>query len=474
MKPWPVVTTWGPLHGIPVAVKDQVKSKGIRTTAGSPILNDFVPDEDATVLANLKYAGAVLLGKLNMTEFGTTGFSHQFETPRNPWDTERYTGGSSSGSGAATAGFLCATSLGEDTGGSVRFPAAWCGLVGMRPTWGRVSRYGVMPGVWSMDAIGPLSRTVEDCALTFGAIAGHDPNDRYTSTRPVPDYVQALNGEIKGLRVGILRELIDDEGVDAEVREAVRTAAGVLGELGAAVKEVSIPMAAHSLAISGALRVEAPTNYRDFVKNRLQEIGHDNRIGYLLGSILPAQAFYKAQKLRSILRQQTLEALEEVDLLVTPTTRVAAQPVAPDPVVDSKDRSIRSQILGSAGAAHNRLQPCQHSRGQHLLRLHIAGQSAHRPADRGKALRRRDTLQGGPRLRAGYSLAHSQAADIGSTGSLAGNSPRNNPRYRRRPAAALFDAGVEAHPCAYLEGNRAARMSTTILAASPTVSSAES
>ena len=338
----------GPLHGIPVAVKDQVKSKGIRTTAGSPILNDFVPDEDATVLANLKYAGAVLLGKLNMTEFGTTGFSHQFETPRNPWDTERYTGGSSSGSGAATAGFLCATSLGEDTGGSVRFPAAWCGLVGMRPTWGRVSRYGVMPGVWSMDAIGPLSRTVEDCALTFGAIAGHDPNDRYTSTRPVPDYVQALNGEIKGLRVGILRELIDDEGVDAEVREAVRTAAGVLGELGAAVKEVSIPMAAHSLAISGALRVEAPTNYRDFVKNRLQEIGHDNRIGYLLGSILPAQAFYKAQKLRSILRQQTLEALEEVDLLVTPTTRVAAQPVAPDPVVDSKDRSIRSQILGSA------------------------------------------------------------------------------------------------------------------------------
>ncbi len=338
----------GPLHGIPVAVKDQVKSKGIRTTAGSPILNDFVPDEDATVLANLKSAGAVLLGKLNMTEFGTTGFSHQFETPRNPWDTERYTGGSSSGSGAATAGFLCATSLGEDTGGSVRFPAAWCGLVGMRPTWGRVSRYGVMPGVWSMDAIGPLSRTVEDCALTFGAIAGHDPNDRYTSTRPVPDYVQALSGEIKGLRVGILRELIDDEGVDAEVREAVRTAAGVLGELGATVKEVSIPMAAHSMTISAALRVEAPTNYRDFVKNRLQEIGHDNRIGYLLGSVLPAQAFYKAQKLRSILRQQTLKALEDVDLLVTPTTRVAAQPVAPDPVVDSKDRSIRSQILGSA------------------------------------------------------------------------------------------------------------------------------
>jgi len=144
----------GPLHGIPVAVKDQLNTAGIRTTSGTPIFGDFVPDEDATVVAKLKSAGAILLGKLNMTEFGTTSLSHAFDTARNPWDLERFTGGSSSGSGGATAAFLCATSLGEDTGGSVRGPAAWCGLVGLRPTWGRVRRRGLRPGMWSMDTAG--------------------------------------------------------------------------------------------------------------------------------------------------------------------------------------------------------------------------------------------------------------------------------------------------------------------------------
>jgi len=178
----------GPMHGVPVAVKDQINTQGILTTGGSPVFKDNIPTFDATVIANLKAAGAVLLGKLNMTEFATSGLSHQFDPPRNPWDLERSTGGSSSGSGAATAAFLCAASLGEDTGGSVRFPASWCGLAGLRPTWGRVSRYGVMPGVRSMDTIGPLGRTVEDCAITLAAIAGHDPNDRLTSNEPVPDY----------------------------------------------------------------------------------------------------------------------------------------------------------------------------------------------------------------------------------------------------------------------------------------------
>ncbi|MQG71963.1 MAG: amidase, partial [SAR202 cluster bacterium] len=163
----------GPMHGVPVAVKDQFWSKGVRSTGGSRILADFVPDEDATVIANLRKAGAVVLGKTNMTEFAITGFSHRYATPRNPWNTDSYTGGSSSGSGAATAAYLCATSLGEDTGGSIRFPATWCGLVGLRPSWGLVSRYGVMRGVWSMDTVGPISRTVEDAAITLGAIAGH-------------------------------------------------------------------------------------------------------------------------------------------------------------------------------------------------------------------------------------------------------------------------------------------------------------
>ena len=326
----------GPMHGIPVTIKDQVKSRGIRTTCGSPIFSDNVPDEDGTVLANLKKAGAILLGKANMTEFGTTGLSHAFEFPRNPWDLERHTGGSSSGSGAATAAFMCATSLGEDTGGSVRFPAAWCGLVGLRPSYGRVSRYGVMPGVWSMDAIGPISRTVRDCAMTLGAIAGRDPRDGYTWDVPVPDYPAGLTGDVRGLRVGVITEQMESPLVDAEVRDSVGAAISKLAESGAAVREVSIPLSVHQGTISGGLRVEAPTNYRKLLLERLRDIRHDNRIGYLVGSILPAQAYYKTQKLRTLLRRQVFEALEKVDVLAMPTSGEAAQPIAPDPTITGK------------------------------------------------------------------------------------------------------------------------------------------
>ena len=191
----------GPIHGIPVAVKDQIWTKGIRTTVGSRFMADFFPEEDATVVANLKQAGAILLGKTNLTEFAIGG-SQRFGPNRNPWDLDRFTGGSSGGSGSATAAFLCATSLGEDTGGSIRRPAAWCGLAGLRPSWGRVSRYGVIPGSWSMDQVGPISRTVDAAAITLGAIAGYDPKDPYSWDVPVPDYRRALNGNIKGVRVG--------------------------------------------------------------------------------------------------------------------------------------------------------------------------------------------------------------------------------------------------------------------------------
>ncbi len=171
----------GPMHGIPVAVKDQMLTQGIRTTNGSSILKDLIPDEDATVIANLKANGAVLLGKLNMSEYASgDAFHHPYGRPRNPWDLSRNPGTSSSGSGAATAAGLCATSLGEDTGGSIRGPATCCGLVGLRPSWGRVSRYGVFGACWSMDTVGPISRTTADCAMTLGAIAGYDGNDPST------------------------------------------------------------------------------------------------------------------------------------------------------------------------------------------------------------------------------------------------------------------------------------------------------
>ena len=335
----------GPLHGVPYAVKDQIYTKGVRTTGGSPVFNDFVPENDATVISRLNEAGAVLLGKLNMTEFATSGLSHQFDPPRNPWNLERSTGGSSSGSGASTAAFMCATSLGEDTGGSVRFPAAWCGLAGLRPTWGLVSRYGVMPGVRSMDTIGPLSRTVEDCAITIQAIAGYDPKDRITRNAPVPDFRAALTGSVEGLRFGVVRELVYTGVTDEEVRQSVLAAANALGELGAMVKEVSVPLAAHAGTISTGIRVEAPITYADLVRNRPQEIGHDNRVGYMVGTVLPAQAYYKALSLRTLLRDEIAEALADVDLLLSPTAGVAAQLIEPDPLVHGKENSYRTPYL---------------------------------------------------------------------------------------------------------------------------------
>ncbi len=336
----------GPMHGVPVAVKDQFWSKGVRSTGGSRILADFVPDEDATVIANLRKAGAVVLGKTNMTEFAITGFSHRYATPRNPWNTDSYTGGSSSGSGAATAAYLCATSLGEDTGGSIRFPATWCGLVGLRPSWGLVSRYGVMRGVWSMDTVGPISRTVEDAAITLGAIAGHDPKDRYSSTAPVPDYRQALGGDLNGLKIGVITEFMESDLVEPKVRQTVSDSFATLGELGATVEEVSVPLSMDAgVASAVLLAVEPALAQQDWVKDQLQDYGHDVRILLLTGSLLPAQAYYKAQKLRTMLRQQVLDSLEKYDVLVLPTSGKGAQPLEQDPPITSKETASRLAFL---------------------------------------------------------------------------------------------------------------------------------
>ena len=336
----------GPMHGIPVAVKDQLLTKGIRSTGGSRILAEFVPDEDATVIANLKQSGAVLLGKTNLSEFAVTGFSHRFSTPRNPWNLDISAGGSSSGSGAATAAFLCPTSIGEDTGGSIRRPAAWCGIVGLRPGWGRVSRHGLMPGIWSMDTIGPISRSVEDAAITLGAIAGYDPKDPTTWNTPVPDYRASLDGNISGLRVGVVRELLYSDMVAPDVAAAFSSAVAVLDELGAAIEEVSIPLAAHANAISGALLAAEPAAvHQRWVRERLDDYGHDNRVGLLTGSIIPAQAYLKSQRLRTMLRQQVLDAFESYDVLVSPTSGKVAVPLQEDTVITSKATSSRLPFM---------------------------------------------------------------------------------------------------------------------------------
>ena len=336
----------GPMHGIPVAVKDQLWTKGIRTTGGTRLRSGFVPTEDATAIANLKRAGAILLGKTNLTEFALTGFTQVFSHPRNPWDLDTFAGGSSGGSAAATGAFLCATSLGEDTAGSIRMPAAWCGLVGLRPTWGRVSRYGLMRGIWSMDTAGPISRTVEDAAITLGAIAGQDPKDPYTWNSPVPDYRQALDGDVKDVRVGLVSELTDNPLVDTHVREALAKATSVLEGLGASVEEVSIPLTRHEGIIASAwLAAEPPSDHMESLKNRLNEYGHDTRVRLVTGAILPAQAYYKAQQLRRLLRNEVLRALERYHVLVMPTSGKVAQPVEEDPVITSVQASSRLPYL---------------------------------------------------------------------------------------------------------------------------------
>ncbi len=319
----------GPLHGIPVAVKDQFCTDGVLTTGGSEILRDYVPDFDAKVMAKLRDAGAVLLGKLNMSEFAMgDAFHHPYGRPRNPWDLSRNPGTSSSGSGAATAAFLCATSLGEDTAGSIRGPAAFCGLVGIRPTWGLVSRYGMLASTWSMDAAGPISRTVRDCAVTLQAIAGHDPSDSYTRNAPVPDYLDGIDAGIRGLKLGVISDRIDAEGVEPDVRDAVNAAVAHLGELGAEAEEVSIPLIAQSAAISTTLiYTDATAVHRKGLEQHPELYDHNNRVRLLMGALIPAQAHHKASRLRHMIRRQVLEALDRVDVLLMPTSSVQATPI---------------------------------------------------------------------------------------------------------------------------------------------------
>ncbi len=340
-------THLGPMHGIPTSVKDQFYTKGIRTTAGSKILWDFVPDEDATVVANLKAAGAILLGKLNLSEFALgDSFYHPGGTPHNPWDLERNPGISSSGSAAATGAFLCATSLAEDTGGSTRIPAAWSGQVGLRPTWGRVSRYGVLPACWSMDTVGPISRTVEDCAITFQAIAGYDPKDQYTWNVPVPDYRAALDGDVSKLRIGVVQEKVYTDELQPEVSQAIIKAISDLGELGASVQDVSIPLISDAGAISKSLTdMEGAAVHHEGLKKRAKDYDHNTRVRLLTAILTPAQHYYKAQKLRTMLQQQILDALEKVDVLVLPTSPGPAPKIADGPGVKSQEEA-NSRIAG--------------------------------------------------------------------------------------------------------------------------------
>ena len=348
----------GPLHGVPVAVKDQFNTAGILTTGGSKVLATNVPDHDATVITNLKNAGAILLGKLNMSEFATgNSVYHHWGTPRNPWDRSRNPGTSSSGSGAATAAFLCATSLGEDTGGSIRNPANNCGLVGLRPTWGLVSRYGMLGASWSNDTAGPISRTAEDCALTLQAIAGHDPKDPYSADVPTPDYRAELDGDIRGLRVGVVKEALYADFVQPQVRDAVSRAIGTLERLGASVEEVSIPLLPYTAAINRIhIEVEAAPSHREWLATQPQNYDHNVRTDFLTGCVVPGQLYYKALKLREMIRTQVFDALANVDVLALPNTSEPAPLINDTPGIFSQEEakarmSGRRSLTGSFNLA---------------------------------------------------------------------------------------------------------------------------
>lgn len=320
----------GPLHGVPYAVKDQFETAGVRTTVGSRILENHVPGRSATVVERLERAGGILLGKLNLTEFalgGTVRFP--FGQPRNPWNPDHDPGSSSSGSGIATAAALCAASLGEDTGGSVRTPASWCGAVGLRPTWGRVSRHGSFPLSWSMDTAGPITRTVEDAALLLQAIAGHDPNDPLTSRRPVPDYRAALRGDARGLRIGVIRELTSGADTTDEVRSAVTEAARVLEKLGARVEEASLPLLPLAGAIFMALAdSEGAGLHQRWLRSRPEDYDQGTRRRLLTASLIPVARYHQAQRARALIRGQVHGALARFDLLACPTAHQAAPPIA--------------------------------------------------------------------------------------------------------------------------------------------------
>jgi aspartyl-tRNA(Asn)/glutamyl-tRNA(Gln) amidotransferase subunit A len=340
----------GTLHGVPLALKDLYMTRGVRTTGGSRILGDWIPEEDATVVTRLAGAGAINLGKLNMHEFafGPEGLNPHYGTPWNPWDanTHRICGGSSSGSGVAIAAGLCAGTLGSDTGGSIRIPSALCGITGIKPTYGRVSRAGVLPLAWSMDHVGPMCRSAADCALMLNAIAGYDPRDPSTSVLPVPDFTAALTGDVKGLRVGVLRSFFL-ESTGLALRQAVEEAVRVLEGLGASAQEVNL--AGASLAAGASYAVLSPEAYayhEAWLRERPQDYGEDVRERLRVGAFVEASDYLKGQRVRGVLRDEVTAALSHVDVLLCATTPIVATSVGQTEVtVEHAKVPVRGSLI---------------------------------------------------------------------------------------------------------------------------------
>ncbi len=341
-------TYLGPLHGIPLAHKDIIATKGIKTTCGSKVLKDQVPDYDATVIARLRAAGSVLLGKLNMNEFATITPSPYFGRVNNPWNLERNPGGSSSGSGVAVAAGLCAGSLGTDTGGSIRIPAAFCGIVGLKATHGRISLFGVTPLSWSLDHIGPMTRTVQDAALMLQALAGHDPRDLGSSEALASDYTAKLTGELKGLRLGVPSRFFP-EYTDPEVKKAFDAAVKVFAGLGAQLEEVTLPGLDEVWSIAQVImNGEANVWHEPYLQKQAEDYAPQVRKFLERGKSTLATDYVKAQRARARLRQDMLAACNRVDALLTPGELIP--PPAHDArsvLIDGRETSLMSALISA-------------------------------------------------------------------------------------------------------------------------------
>jgi aspartyl-tRNA(Asn)/glutamyl-tRNA(Gln) amidotransferase subunit A len=316
----------GPLHGIPIGLKDLFYVKGVRNTSGSKIFDHFIPDYDSTLALKLKEAGVILLGKLNLHQFayGPTGENPDYGNMHNPWDLGRITGGSSGGSGSATASGQCTLAMGTDTGGSIRIPSALCGLVGLKPTYGRLSRYGMTVLSWSQDHPGPMGRIVEDCALVMNAVAGYDPRDPSSAHRLIPDFTQSLTEDIKGLRVGVPKEPFEDP-IDSEVEHFVRNAIELLVKLGATVYEISWPLYHESKAISSTiLMAEATAYHSQLMKQQDFRLDPKVRLRLEAGLLISAVDYLQAQRARRLFYQQSCDLFKKVDLLAGPTVPITA------------------------------------------------------------------------------------------------------------------------------------------------------
>src|SRR5689334_4488300 len=339
-----------PLAGVPVGIKDVLVTKGVRTTAGSKILGNYIPPYDCTAVARLETAGAVVLGKLNCDEFamGSSNENSAFRPVHNPRDLSRVPGGSSGGSAAAVAADMAVAALGSDTGGSIRQPASFCGVVGMLPTYGRVSRYGLIAFASSLDHIGPLTKTVKDAAIVLRTIAGRDPMDSTSAEVPVPDYVAELDKPVKGMKIGVAKEYLG-EGLDAEVRSAIEAAIQKLASLGCEIVEVSLPHTKYAIpAYYLVATAEASSNLARFDgvrygfraksvrslsdmyrRSRDQGFGAEVKRRIMLGTYALSAGYYdayylKAQRVRTLLTRDFEEAFKRVDVIVAPTSPTAA------------------------------------------------------------------------------------------------------------------------------------------------------